>query len=182
MARTTQDKPSDERTTGAKDATGARGAVGAAGRGSRVSKGVGGAANVGGAGGAELAARFLSTRAAHRAERAEDYVEAVAALRDAHGRARVTDLARMMGVSHVTVSRTIARLAREGLVVQRAHRPIALTPAGERLARGARERHEVVLRFLLSIGVSPQQAELDSEGIEHHVSRETIRAMKRAVS
>lgn len=98
------------------------------------------------------------------------------------GAARVGDLARMMGVSHVTVSRTVARLARAGLVRNPAYRPVSLTPAGQRLAGRIRRRHAVVLGFLRAIGVPPRQAEIDAEGIEHHVSEATIRAMRRAMA
>ncbi|MCC6284768.1 MAG: manganese-binding transcriptional regulator MntR [Phycisphaerales bacterium] len=125
--------------------------------------------------------RFHSTRAAHAGETAEDYVEAVSDLIATKGAARVTDLARMMGVSHVTVTRIVSRLARDGLVVSPPRRPVTLTPAGTRLAQRARERHEIVLRFLVAIGVPPAQAAIDAEGIEHHASQATIRAMRRVV-
>lgn len=124
--------------------------------------------------------RFSGTRAAHQDETAEDYVEAVADLIAARGEARVRDLAAMMGVSHVTVSRIVTRLVREGLVTTAPYKPIALTPAGSRMAARARDRHEAVLTFLLAIGVPRRQAEIDAEGIEHHVSDATIRALRRA--
>jgi DtxR family manganese transport transcriptional regulator len=127
------------------------------------------------------AARFRTTRAAHRDETAEDYVEAVMQLITDRGEARVRDLAAMMGVSHVTVTRIVARLAREGLLEARPYRPVELTAAGRRLADRIRERHRVVLGFLLSLGVPARQAEIDAEGIEHHVSEATIRAMRRAM-
>lgn len=126
------------------------------------------------------AARFRGTRAAHRDETAEDYVEAIGELISTAGVARVGELARMMGVSHVTVSRIVARLARSGLVDVAPHRSIALTPAGARMAQRARRRHDAVLNFLLAIGVPRARAEIDAEGIEHHVSDVTIRAMTRA--
>lgn len=125
--------------------------------------------------------RFRRTRAAHRDETAEDYVEAIADLLDASGEARVVDLAEMMGVSHVTVSRIVSRLCDEGLVDKKPHRPMALTAKGKRLAAQVRERHEVVFSFLRSIGVPAKQAEIDSEGIEHHVSDATIKAMRRVL-
>jgi len=103
----------------------------------------------------------------------------VALLIEKHGEARVRDLATMMGVSHVTVTRIISRLQSEGLVRTRPYKPITLSPTGRRLATRVRRRHEIVLAFLRSIGVPATQAEIDAEGIEHHVSDATIRAMKR---
>lgn len=123
--------------------------------------------------------RFARTRAAHRDETAEDYVEAIAGLIDSAGEARVRDLSRLMGVSHVTVTRIIARIGELGLVSTEPYKPITLTAAGRRMAEMARRRHDVVLGFLLAIGVPRKQAEIDAEGIEHHVSAATIRAMER---
>jgi DtxR family manganese transport transcriptional regulator len=128
------------------------------------------------------AARFRTTRAAHRDETAEDYVEAIMQLITDRGEARVRDLASMMGVSHVTVTRIVARLARQGLVEAQPYRPVSLSAAGRRLAARIRERHEVVLGFLRSLGIPARQAEIDAEGIEHHVSDATIRAMRRAMA
>lgn len=127
----------------------------------------------------DLAQRFRTTRAAHADETAEDYVEAVAELIDTRGEARVRDLATMMGVSHVTVTRIVTRLVKAGLVETAPYKPITLTDAGRKLASEARKRHEIVLAFLRAIGVPAAQAEIDAEGIEHHVSQATIRAMQR---
>lgn len=126
----------------------------------------------------EAAARFRRTRAAHEGETAEDYCEAIATIGIDSGHARVRDLARYMGVSHVTVTRIIARLCREGLVTTEPYRPIFLTPEGRRIAERTKRRHETVLNFLVAIGVPAKQAAADAEGIEHHVSEATIRAFK----
>ncbi len=123
--------------------------------------------------------RFARTRAAHADETAEDYVEAIAQLIEHRGEARVKHLAELMGVSHVTVSRIVTRLAKEGLVTTKPRAPIDLTPAGTRMAKAARERHEIVLAFLLAAGVPKRQAEIDAEGIEHHCSKATLKAMKK---
>jgi len=130
---------------------------------------------------AATADRFRKTRAAHSDETAEDYVEAVQQLIETQGEARIGDLAKLMGVSHVTVTRIISRLQEAGLVLQEPYRPVTLTPKGARLARASHERHEVVLRFLCAIGVPRKQAEIDTEGIEHHVSVQTIKAMRRVL-
>ena len=117
-------------------------------------------------------------RSDHATELAEDYVEAIAEQIDVKGTCRAVDLAEQFQVSHVTVNRTIGRLQRDGFVVSERYAPIKLTPAGSRMARAARKRHEVVYRFLLALGVSESTAAIDSEGIEHHVSPETLTAMK----
>ncbi|QOJ00179.1 MAG: MarR family transcriptional regulator [Phycisphaeraceae bacterium] len=126
-----------------------------------------------------MAERFHGTRRAHRDETAEDYAEAILNLVEREGVCRVRDLSGMMGVSHVTVTRIVSRLQKLGLVETEPYRPIGLTARGLRVARAARRRHGVVLGFLLSIGVPPRQAEIDAEGIEHHVSGATIRALRR---
>ncbi|MEX0876694.1 MAG: manganese-binding transcriptional regulator MntR [Phycisphaerales bacterium] len=122
--------------------------------------------------------RFHSTRRAHRDETAEDYVEAIAQLIEERGVARVGALAEVMGVSHVTVSRIIARLTSEGLVTTEPRRPILLTDQGREVARASIERHQLVLRFLTAIGVPEHQAQIDAEGIEHHVSAQTLAALR----
>ena len=121
--------------------------------------------------------RFASTRAAHADETAEDYVEAIAQLIDQSGTARVGELARCMGVSHVTVTRILARLERDGLVTRQPRKPIKLTVAGRAMATQSLAKHETVLAFLLALGINEQQAQIDAEGIEHHVSEQTLSAL-----
>jgi DtxR family transcriptional regulator, manganese transport regulator len=117
-------------------------------------------------------------RSDHRTELAEDYVEAIADAIDAQGTCRAVDLAHQFQVSHVTVNRTIGRLERDGYVTTAPYSPIELTKEGQRLANASRRRHEVVYQFLLAIGVTEITAATDSEGIEHHVSPETLEAMR----
>lgn len=125
---------------------------------------------------------FARTRDDHATEIAEDYVEAVADLVAEKGACRVTDLAAAFGVSHVTVVRVVQRLEKEGLVATERQQPIRLTPAGLELAEHCRRRHDIVYRFLLAIGVEPHTAAIDSEGIEHHVSAETLECFRRVVA
>ena len=123
--------------------------------------------------------RFQRTREDHSRERAEDYVEMIDALIRDKGEARAVDIAERLGVSHVTVSKTIKRLQREGLVTAQPYRSIFLTQGGSELAAASQRRHELVLAFLRAIGVSEDVANVDAEGIEHHVSEETLAAMRR---
>lgn len=120
------------------------------------------------------AAGHERVREAHAQEIAEDYVEAIAEVIADRGVCRVVDLTRRFGVSHVTVSRTVGRLVKQGLARTEPHQPIELTAKGRRLAESSRERHELVYRFLRAIGVAERVAAMDAEGIEHHVSPETL--------
>ena len=112
-------------------------------------------------------------------EVAQDYVEAIADLSASLGEARVVDLARRLGVTHVTVNRTLARLQRAGHVNTKPYRATFLTEAGHKLAAECKQRHEIVATFLRRLGVSEKAAEMDAEGIEHHVSPETLAAFER---
>ncbi len=125
------------------------------------------------------AAGMKRTREEHANELAEDYVEAIADLGASEGEARVVDLARRLGVTHVTVNRTVARLRQAGLVTAQPYRAIFLTDEGRALATLCKRRHEIVVAFLLSLGVPETVAAMDSEGIEHHVSPETLQAFER---
>jgi DtxR family manganese transport transcriptional regulator len=118
------------------------------------------------------------TRRDHAAETAEDYVEAISQVLADRGVCRIVDLAKRFDVSHVTVTKIVARLKETGLVISEPYKPLELTDSGRRLAAKSRKRHEVVYQFLLSIGVPEATAAADSEGIEHHVSPETLQAMQ----
>jgi DtxR family manganese transport transcriptional regulator len=115
----------------------------------------------------------------HSQELAQDYVEMIAELITKTGEARLTDLARGLGVTHVTANRTLKRLQRQGLVTSQPYRSIFLTSNGRSLAKESRDRHETVVRFLIALGVPEAIAESDAEGIEHHVSSETLAAFVR---
>ena len=129
----------------------------------------------------QRAENFRQTRRARKNEIAEDYVELIADLIDSQGEARAVDIARRLGVSHATVIKTVARLQRDGLVVSKPYRAIFLSDEGRRLAEWSRRRHELVVEFLLAIGVSAECAHADAEGIEHHVSAETLAAFERLI-
>lgn len=119
-------------------------------------------------------ASFERVRLAHQTETAEDYVEMISDLIAVQGEARVIDLAERFGVSNATVNKVVQRLNREGLVVNRPYRSLFLSEKGQSLADFCRKRHEVVMNFLLAIGIPRRIAEMDAEGVEHHVSPETL--------
>lgn len=128
------------------------------------------------------AENLKQTRRRHAAETAEDYVEAIAHLSASMGEARVVYLARRLGITHVTVNRTVARLVRDGYLSTHPYCAIFLTERGKKLAEECSKRHGTVVAFLRGIGVPDRVAELDAEGIEHHVSPETLNSFRRTLS
>ena len=122
----------------------------------------------------DSAAKFDRIRRAHQSEVAEDYVEMISDLIEETGEARTVDLAARFGVTSPTVNAIVRRLQRENLVETRPYRSIFLTEAGKALAESSRARHQLVRDFLVTIGVPETIAEEDAEGVEHHVSEETL--------
>jgi len=127
---------------------------------------------------AEQAGRFARAREVQSRALLEDYVELIGDLIDAHGEARVADIAERLGVAHPTATKTVARLKREGLATSRPYRGVFLTEEGAKLAQSVRGRHRTVVDLLVALGVPPDHAERDAEGIEHHVSRRTLQAFE----
>ncbi|ENO2776367.1 manganese-binding transcriptional regulator MntR [Salmonella enterica] len=119
---------------------------------------------------------FRQVREAHRRELIDDYVELISDLIIEVGEARQVDMAARLGVSQPTVAKMLKRLASLGLIQMILWRGVFLTPEGEKLAQESRERHQIVENFLLVLGVSPEIARRDAEGMEHHVSQETLDA------
>ncbi len=117
---------------------------------------------------------FRHARESRRFELVEDYVELIADLIDDAGEARQIDIARRLGVAQPTVAKMVKRLADDGLISQRPYRGVFLTEAGRKLAETSRSRHQIVEEFLRALGISPGNARIDAEGIEHHVSEETL--------
>jgi DtxR family manganese transport transcriptional regulator len=125
------------------------------------------------------ARRFGKARSAKSTALLEDYVELIADLLASTGEARPTDIARRLGVSHVTAVKTISRLKREGMATARPYRGVFLTESGQELAARVRTCHRLVVDVLLAIGVPGEAAEADAEGIEHYVSQTTLKAFAR---
>ena len=127
----------------------------------------------------EQAIGFKHAREARRNELIEDYVELIADLIDEGGEARQVEIAAHLGVAQPTVVKMLKRLAQEGYVTQRPYRGVFLTDAGRQLAEQCRERHRIVESFLKALGISEETARRDAEGIEHHVSPETLKAFEK---
>jgi DtxR family manganese transport transcriptional regulator len=117
----------------------------------------------------------------HRLALVHDYVQVIADLIDQEGEARIVDIAARFGVSHVTALKNVERLQREGLAETKPRRSVFLTDTGWELVQRLRHRYDIVVRFLMSLGISEASARADAEGIEHHVGEETLAAFERRI-
>jgi Mn-dependent DtxR family transcriptional regulator len=108
----------------------------------------------------------------------EDYLERIRELIQRKGYARVVDIAAELKISQASVTTMIQRLDAEGLVKYEKYRGMVLTTAGEEVARRIAHRHELLTDFLRQLGLSEEIIAHDVEGLEHHVSPETFRALE----
>ena len=126
----------------------------------------------------DQADRFARARESQSVALLEDYVEMIGDLHAELGEARVADIAERMGVAQPTATKAISRLKREDLATSRPYRGVFLTEAGTLLADRVRARHRTVVAFLVAVGVPADVAELDAEGIEHHVSAPDAKGLR----
>lgn len=110
---------------------------------------------------------------------AEDHLERIYELISEKGYARATDIAIALGISQSSVTSMVQKLAVAGLLNYEKYRGFTLTKKGKRVASAIHKRHEILKRFLSLLKVSREVQERDIEGLEHHLSDETIRALAR---
>jgi Mn-dependent DtxR family transcriptional regulator len=109
----------------------------------------------------------------------EDYLERILELINSKGYARVVDIASRLKISQASVTNMVQRLDAEGLLKYEKYRGLVLTPAGARLARKIANRHRLLTDFLKLLGLDEQVIYHDVEGMEHHISEPTLRAIER---
>ena len=112
-------------------------------------------------------------------ESAEMYIETIYVLSQRLNHVRSVDIAEHMGYSKPSVSRAVGLLKQGGYVVMDKDGFLSLTPVGLEVARKIFERHTVLSKFLISLGVRPETAAEDACKIEHVISDETLSAIKR---
>jgi len=108
----------------------------------------------------------------------DDYLEQILKLIEEKGYARVVDVARNLGIAQASVTNMIQRLDADAMVVYEKYRGVVLTEEGERIARAITRRHESLATFLRLFGLDEATIHEDVEGMEHHVSAETLSAIQ----
>jgi Mn-dependent DtxR family transcriptional regulator len=107
-------------------------------------------------------------------ESMEDYLECIADIVAEQGFVRVTDVAENLDIRRASVSIMIKRLAELGYLNHIRYRGFTLTEEGGKIAARVKERHETLTEFFCLLGLPPAVLARDVEGIEHHVSKETL--------
>ena len=108
----------------------------------------------------------------------EDYLERILELINSKGYARVVDIAAALQISQASVTNMVQRLDSERLLKYEKYRGLVLTETGEKLARAIAHRHKLLTDFLKLLGLSDRVIYHDVEGMEHHVSLPTLRAIE----
>ena len=126
----------------------------------------------------KINSQYSNIRNQNKNEILEEYVEAIQEISEIKGDVKNADLSIHFGVSQATINKNLKRLISSKLATSEPYRSIFLTDEGKKLAAISKEKHEIVYQFLIKLGVSKKTAQYDSEGIEHHVSDETLKLMK----
>ena len=118
-----------------------------------------------------------SSQTANPSTVVEDYLERILELIDSKGYARVIDIATALKISQASVTNMVQRLDAEGLLKYEKYRGLILTAAGKKLARRIAQRHKLLTEFLKLLGLEDRVIHQDVEGLEHHISPSTLRAI-----
>lgn len=111
-------------------------------------------------------------------ESREMYLETIFVLSQKSSQVRAIDIGEHMGFSKPSVSRALGLLKDEGMVFTDEHGFVNLTEEGEKKASGVYERHQVLTKLLMDIGVDEETASEDACRIEHYISDKTFAAIK----
>ncbi|MEM6884432.1 MAG: transcriptional regulator MntR [Verrucomicrobiota bacterium] len=111
----------------------------------------------------------------------EDYLERIYELIEEKGYARVSDIATALELSRPSVSAMVQRLDKLGFVTYEKYRGLSLTTKGEEVARRIQRRHVILTEFLTLLDLDRNIIAKDVEGIEHHVSSETLAKIERMI-
>lgn len=104
----------------------------------------------------------------------EDYLERIYQLIDEKGYARVSDIAEGLEVHPSSVTKMIQKLDKDNYLIYEKYRGLVLTPKGKKMGKRLLERHHMLEEFLGTIGVLEEHIYKDVEGIEHHLSWDSI--------
>ena len=111
-------------------------------------------------------------------DRMEDYVEVIYELIQKKGYATAIDISEALNVSSPSVTKMLQRLDENKYLRYERYRGISLTNEGVSMAENIHDKHSLLVEFLRMIGVDENVANIDAEGIEHHLHPETLKKLQ----
>jgi Mn-dependent DtxR family transcriptional regulator len=114
----------------------------------------------------------------HVSEPNEDYLERIYELLGEKGYARVSDIADKLKVKPASVTRMLQRLEIAGLLSREPYRGFTLTKKGHQIGKRIQTRHQILIKFLQKLGVPEKFINKDIEGLEHHLSDQTVKRLQ----
>jgi Mn-dependent DtxR family transcriptional regulator len=114
-------------------------------------------------------------------DRMEDYLEVIYELINQKGYATAVDISESLNVSSPSVTKMLQKLDESKYLRYERYRGINLTSEGIALALNISEKHHLLAEFLEMIGVDRSIANLDAEGIEHHLHPETLKKLQQFI-
>lgn len=111
-------------------------------------------------------------------ESAENYLETILVLKRSLGKVRSIDIARALNFSKPSISRAVRLLKEDEYIRVEPEGWIELEPKGEAIAQTILERHELITKWLMMLGVDPEVAAEDACKMEHDLSAETFALLK----
>ena len=111
-------------------------------------------------------------------ESAEDYLEAILILRERQGTVRSIDVVHQLELTKPSVSVAMKRFRENGYIEVDPDGFITLLPPGEEIAQRIYNRHKLLTKFLVALGVSAETAAADACKMEHDLSDETFEKIK----
>jgi Mn-dependent DtxR family transcriptional regulator len=112
----------------------------------------------------------------------EDYLENIYKLIEQKGYARVSDIAEALEVHPSSVTKMVQKLDQNNYLVYEKYRGLVLTPKGKKIGKRLVDRHHLLEQFLRLIGVSEENVYRDVEGIEHHLSWDSLTCIENLVN
>ncbi len=112
----------------------------------------------------------------------EDYLERISELLSEKGYVRVSDMAEKLAIKPASVTNMIQKLERLGYVKREPYRGFTLTALGQRVGKKISRRHVILKEFLTLLGVPMKVMQRDIEGLEHHLSDESVKGLERLIS
>ena len=111
----------------------------------------------------------------------EDYLERTVEILHEKGYVRVSDIAERLKVKPASVTKMLQKLEHDGYITREPYRGFTVTALGQKIALDVHKRHKILQEFFMMLDISPAIIEKDIDGLEHHLSNQTLEALEKFI-